>query len=223
MGTLILTTFFAGLGSAIIGFMYLNGTEDLALPFTVNILLGVNMFISAVIDTTITVALIISLSGMVAGFNSETDGTIRRIMRLSAETGLPTTVCAVLGAFMAVVFPMDQITTVNIVWAFVWPLPSLYAFSLISTLAARKTVSEGGSFPSNSGPLSVSVVGGSASKYRGAKNARNQENLANSIAVLQTTTATVNVDLELYSMPVEQEKGGMEDGNGKLSAVQWAS
>ncbi|KAL8279490.1 hypothetical protein RQP46_008052 [Phenoliferia psychrophenolica] len=224
MGFLIVASFLAGIGSAIIGFMYLSGTEDLALPLTVNILLGVNMFISAAIDTSITLSLILSLRKKIAGFNEETDGTIRRIMRLSAETGLPTTVVCVLGALLAVVFPMEDITTVNIVWAFVFPLPSLYAFSLISTLAARKTVSEGGSFPSNSGPHATTSIGGSASQYRsGAKQGTRKGTFAQSVTVHQSTTAAVNVDLELYEMPVEHGEKGSHDELDGLPKVQWAS
>ncbi|KAL8278090.1 hypothetical protein RQP46_009550 [Phenoliferia psychrophenolica] len=226
MGILIVVAFLAGLGSAIIGFMYLNGTQDLALPFKVNVLLAVNMYVSAGIDATITVALIVSLRGMVAGFNSETDGTVRRMMRLAAETGLPTTVVATVGALMGSVFPMDDISTVNIVWAFVWPLPSLYAFSLIATLAARKTVSEGGSFPSTGQPGSGTTPGRTTGGHRtgaGTFNNRPKDTFAQSISVMQTTTAAVNVDLELYAMPMDNEEKGVRDSNADLPTVQWAS
>ncbi|KAK4701598.1 hypothetical protein P7C70_g4633, partial [Phenoliferia sp. Uapishka_3] len=95
------------------------------------------------------------------------------------------------------------------------------AFSLISTLAARKTVSEGGSFPSNSGPNSTSL-GGNASRGPKSKNGgRVKDQFAQSIQVHQTTTAAVNVDLELYDLPLE--KGSVQHEGGDLPKVQWAS
>lgn len=40
---------------------------------------------------------------------------------------------------MAVAFPRDSVTTVNIIFAFVYPLPALYTLSFLSTLRARQS------------------------------------------------------------------------------------
>lgn len=49
------------------------------------------------------------------------------------------TVVALTGAVLAVCFPQSDLTTVNILFTFVYPLPSLYVLTFITTLRARES------------------------------------------------------------------------------------
>lgn len=86
---------------------------------------------SAVADITITASLCYYLARQKSGF-SATDDTINKIIRLTVQTGLITTLFAILDVVCFLVLPH---TTINFVWDFA--LSKLYTNALISTLNAR--------------------------------------------------------------------------------------
>lgn len=97
---------------------------------------------SAAVDMMNTTALVMLLKAKILGFNARTDGVIKRWIELAFVTVLPTTVLAVTGAALSFAFP-DGHPAANTPLAFWEVMPSLYASSLISTLAAREKIRVG--------------------------------------------------------------------------------
>lgn len=71
---------------------------------------------------------------------TSTDSILSTIAATAMKAAISTTLFALTGALMATVFPPDQISTVNAVFAFNLPLPSLYSISLIYTLSSRQSL-----------------------------------------------------------------------------------
>ncbi|KAK4704207.1 hypothetical protein P7C70_g2008, partial [Phenoliferia sp. Uapishka_3] len=63
------------------------------------------------VDVTVTVALYLVVKDKMVGFNASTDTMISQLIRLSVETASYTSGTAVLGALMAVVFPVNSLST----------------------------------------------------------------------------------------------------------------
>ncbi|KAM0749377.1 hypothetical protein T439DRAFT_48756 [Meredithblackwellia eburnea MCA 4105] len=137
IGVMILVAWVASIGSGIMNLEFTWGTWEEALPFTYNNVTGTWLWISAGIDVIITVSLSWTLRKHIAGFNQNTDSMLRRLIRLGMQTAAYTSVFEVCGALFAVVFPPANIATVNVLFAFAFPLSSLYTLSLLATLSSR--------------------------------------------------------------------------------------
>ncbi|PFH47885.1 hypothetical protein AMATHDRAFT_87450 [Amanita thiersii Skay4041] len=86
---------------------------------------------SAIADVLITITLTYSLSRRKTGF-SNTDTYINKVIRLTVQTGMGTTIFAMLDVICFLVLPH---TTINFIWDFT--LSKLYTNALVSTLNAR--------------------------------------------------------------------------------------
>jgi len=86
---------------------------------------------SAIADITITISLAYYLAHRKSGFTA-TDDTINKIIRITVQTGLITTLFSILDVICFLVLPH---TTINLLWDF--SLSKLYTNALISTLNAR--------------------------------------------------------------------------------------
>ncbi|ORY83592.1 hypothetical protein BCR35DRAFT_303482 [Leucosporidium creatinivorum] len=132
--SIIITTMYAWAVAHNLG-PFAGGTDSL---YVTNVMIGVWNWLSACVDCVITITLWLVLREHVRGFSSATDNLLRRIVALSIRTASLPALMALSGAFMAVVFPKDSVTTLNLIFAFTYPLPSLYALSFLSTLRARE-------------------------------------------------------------------------------------
>ncbi len=126
-----------GAGIASLGFTYNFVHRIEATGLNYNKMIGTWMWLSAAVDVTLSATLFLSLRKHLE-LSENGDTAIRRILHTAALTASYTTLFAVLGAFMSVVFPQDNLTTVDILFAFDLPLAALYATSLLTTLASRK-------------------------------------------------------------------------------------
>ncbi|KAF8519875.1 hypothetical protein BU17DRAFT_89450 [Hysterangium stoloniferum] len=86
---------------------------------------------TAVVDVLITISLTVSLSRRKTGYTG-TDNAIRKIIRLTVQTGLITALFAILDVVCFLVLPHSAI---NFAWDF--PLSKLYTNALMSSLNAR--------------------------------------------------------------------------------------
>ncbi|KAJ8489892.1 hypothetical protein ONZ45_g13395 [Pleurotus djamor] len=86
---------------------------------------------SAAADIIIAASLVVSLRGKKTGIKS-TDDTLRRIIRLTVQTGMVTAIFATLDVIL---YLAVQGAAFNFIWDF--PLSKLYTNSLLSTLNAR--------------------------------------------------------------------------------------
>lgn len=146
---------------ASLGFTYnfISALETTGLNY--NKMVSVWLFLSAAVDVALSATLYLSIRKHL--FLSENgDTAIRRIMHTAALTASYTSVFAVLGALMSVVFPQSNLVTVDILFVFdreqctaafackcqailtdcsclaTVPLSALYSVSLLTTLASRK-------------------------------------------------------------------------------------
>ncbi|KAM0746853.1 hypothetical protein T439DRAFT_329539 [Meredithblackwellia eburnea MCA 4105] len=142
MGVSILVALVGAAGCGYLGIYLANGgTAENLLPFTYNAVSGAYLWICAFIDISISLALLLCLRRHIAGFNVNTDLTLRRVINLGMETAAITAGFATIGAAMAVSFPSTNIATTNVVLCFTEALGSLYVLSLLRTLSSRKSSS----------------------------------------------------------------------------------
>ncbi|KAL8276374.1 hypothetical protein RQP46_011219 [Phenoliferia psychrophenolica] len=94
---------------------------------TVDMCDGIWLWLSAAVDISISVSLYLVIRKLIAGLNPSTDTTIVSLIRLSVETASYTSLVAIGGALMSVVFPENRLSAANILYAFTFPLPSLFA------------------------------------------------------------------------------------------------
>lgn len=106
---------------ASLGFTY-NFVDKLeATGLNYNEMVSVWLFLSAAVDVTLSATLYLSIRKHL-DMSENGDTAIRRIMHTAALTASYTTLFAVLGAFMSVVFPQTNLVTVDIV-SYELPLP----------------------------------------------------------------------------------------------------
>lgn len=106
----------ASIGVTIAGYGFLFGYSDNLLPLTYNVLVLIWFCLGAAIDLVLTATLIVCLRRSVLGFNPNTDGAIKRIMRVALQTASYTSLLSVTGAVMAALPPQPR--TINAVFAF---------------------------------------------------------------------------------------------------------
>ncbi|KAM0746788.1 hypothetical protein T439DRAFT_109411 [Meredithblackwellia eburnea MCA 4105] len=87
MAILIISGFLGTAASTVIELKLINGTLAQDLPLTDRAVTALYCWIMAFVDVIIAVTLILRLRKHVAGFNKNTDRTLRRLMRLSIKTG----------------------------------------------------------------------------------------------------------------------------------------
>ncbi|KAJ1303218.1 hypothetical protein OPQ81_011417 [Rhizoctonia solani] len=117
---------------------------------------------SAIADTAITIVLSWYLHSHRTGF-SKTDDLITRLIRVTVQTGLITTVWALIDLLMYLVVPNSLHLLFNL------PLPKLYSNSLLSTLNAR------GGWGNDSIGGNGNTTGGISAPVSSIKTPRNQE------------------------------------------------
>ncbi|KAI5475078.1 hypothetical protein MNV49_001954 [Pseudohyphozyma bogoriensis] len=92
---------------------------------------------SCFVDVVNSATLCYLLKKRVAGFNSATDSTIHRVIRLAVETGSYTAVMAFAGAILSAVLDLNSYYVANINYMFWILLTPLYTISLLTTLESR--------------------------------------------------------------------------------------
>lgn len=107
-------------------------------PFTFSVTAAINLWTSAAIDLFLSATLIAALRKRVLGFNRATDGVIRRLMRTAATTASYTAVFSTIAAALSATRPASSLTGATNFLVFSIPVSSLYALSMLATLAARK-------------------------------------------------------------------------------------
>ncbi|ORY89064.1 hypothetical protein BCR35DRAFT_300856 [Leucosporidium creatinivorum] len=137
MAFLIFMAWIANVGSSILNVMICFNTEAQAAPFTYNSLAGTYLWCAAAIDLAISSTLVFQIRSLKSG--ASTDSLLSTIATTAMRAAVPTTLFAFVGALMATIFTSDRIATVNAVFAFNLPLPSLYTISFIYTLSSRQT------------------------------------------------------------------------------------
>ncbi|KAF5347958.1 hypothetical protein D9756_010214 [Leucocoprinus leucothites] len=115
---------------------------------------------SAVCDAIITVALVWFLSSRRSGF-TETNDLVNKIIRLTVQTGLITSICAITNAFLCAFAPF---LSMNFLFAF--GLSKLYTNSLLSTLNARRWWSD----PKMAGSMSAAATLGNRTGQQSLSN-----------------------------------------------------
>ncbi|KDN41710.1 hypothetical protein RSAG8_07241, partial [Rhizoctonia solani AG-8 WAC10335] len=178
VGLVLAVQFAAGAATTVAAFRVVDFTRFGELKLQISLWL----VSSAVADTAITVILSWYLHAHRTGF-SKTDGIITRIIRITVQTGLFTTVWALVDLIMYLAVPNSLHLLFNL------PLPKLYSNSLLSTLNARggwgnDSMGGGGS---STGGISIPVS---------IKTPRSHER---QLAVPQNLRGSKGVDYELNS------------------------
>ncbi|KAI5479417.1 hypothetical protein MNV49_003561 [Pseudohyphozyma bogoriensis] len=135
---LIFVSFVSSMGTGIAFVYFVLGIDYRLGPMTFNIIAGVFLWVSAGVDLIITVTLVFSLKSHMVGFNETTDSALRRIINLAMRTAAVTTTFDIIGALLSTSFPQSNPYTSDALFAFLYPLGSLYCLSLISTLSSRR-------------------------------------------------------------------------------------
>ncbi|KAK4052232.1 hypothetical protein OIO90_004454 [Microbotryomycetes sp. JL221] len=136
----ILVALLASVSVTAIGFLYLYGQEDKALPITFNMSVSVWLFCSMFVDVAVSLALLYNLRSRIAGFNPATDSLLRALVQTAIRTAAYTAVVSIAGAVVSVSFHEDNLYTTDIQYALWYPLSALYGLSLFTTLYSRKVV-----------------------------------------------------------------------------------
>ncbi|KAI5481615.1 hypothetical protein MNV49_002841 [Pseudohyphozyma bogoriensis] len=123
----------------ILSFMLRANMLEKALPMSFPVATGMWLWGSAFVDVLITVSLCVLLNKRIIGYNSSTDGVLRKIMRLAIETASYTAIAATIGAILSYAFPADSLNA-NSSAAFWLPLSSFYALALLITLGSRSKI-----------------------------------------------------------------------------------
>ncbi|KAL8278944.1 hypothetical protein RQP46_008613 [Phenoliferia psychrophenolica] len=78
-----------------------------------------------------------SLPIAISEFSFNTDSVLKKLGALAVRTAAYTALVALAGAIASVVIPFDNLRLTNVPCAFFLPMPSLYAFSLFTTINSR--------------------------------------------------------------------------------------
>lgn len=97
---------------------------------------GLWLVAGAVVDIQISAALVVQLLKRIRGFSSNTDSTLRKLIRISLSSASFTAITALIAAILNFGISTDSLYF-NTAISFFVPLPSLYALSLFSNLNAR--------------------------------------------------------------------------------------
>ncbi|GAA6022381.1 hypothetical protein JCM10207_004746 [Rhodosporidiobolus poonsookiae] len=117
-------------------------THNQSLAFAnFNDLLLAWLLCSSVVDLLVSISLAASLKTRLAGFNSQTDGLIRRLAANALATAAYTAILAAAGCTLSGVF-RNSTLDYTIAYAVWMPLPCCYGISLYTTLSSRRTVEE---------------------------------------------------------------------------------
>lgn len=143
VGVIMLTSFAGAIGASYFDFVSISPTNSKSICTVWKITNALFLWGSAFVDSINTSVLCFLLATKVAHFNQRTDSLLKKIMVLSIETALYTTVAAIVAAVVVLTYinPTSS-TTVAVSWAFWVPLPSLYTLSLLTTLVSRERHNE---------------------------------------------------------------------------------
>lgn len=139
IGFLILASVWACTLVTAIGFMYLNHTEEDALPLTFNIGVACWLWCAAAIDVSISAGLYWNLRSRASRTsNTATRSILSTLVRTAVFTASYTSIVSIGGALVSVMFHESALFTTDVQYAFHLPLSSLYALSLLVTLFSRQ-------------------------------------------------------------------------------------
>ena len=130
----IAVAFLAQTGALAIGVLLAHDSEADFHGFTLNLLNGVWLWLSTFVDCSLSIALYVLLRRRLEG---SVQG-LRSVVRVAFQTALLTSVLSLAGAVCAVAWSEEDAMTSAINISFSLPLASLYALSLIVTLASRR-------------------------------------------------------------------------------------
>ncbi|KAL8290615.1 hypothetical protein RQP46_002873 [Phenoliferia psychrophenolica] len=94
-------------------------------------------FLSAGTDSIITVSLVLVLRKEQRGIRRSTDDILRQLISLTMRTGAMTSLFALTCAFVGLGLRNASISSVTMLYLFVYPLSALYVLSYLFTLSAR--------------------------------------------------------------------------------------
>ncbi|GAA5918561.1 hypothetical protein JCM6882_002336, partial [Rhodosporidiobolus microsporus] len=111
------------------------------LNFKYSTALAIWLWSSTGVDVLISLALACTLRSRIAGFNSRTDGLLKRLIVVALQTAAYTAVISLVGAAVATAFEnAHDYHTSAAGFAFWLPLPALHAISLYTTLSSRRVI-----------------------------------------------------------------------------------
>ncbi|GAA5938961.1 DUF6534 domain-containing protein [Sporobolomyces koalae] len=139
MGVAILTSFTGAILTTATSFMYYNNTIG-SISIDFNQTVAIWLWASLAVDVAISVSLFVTLKQRIGGFNKTTDSLLRKLIVISLRTAAYTSVLAVAGAIVSLVFKDSNPAFALLHFAFWTPLPPCYAVSLYTTLGARKKI-----------------------------------------------------------------------------------
>ncbi|GAA6062405.1 hypothetical protein JCM10212_006191 [Sporobolomyces blumeae] len=140
LGLTILTSLVFSLLTTASGFMYFYGTPNkIVLDYNKSAALW--LWTSASADVAISVSLYFTLKQRL-GHSAKTDSILRKLILTALQTASYTSVLAVTGAIVSLIFKVDQSSNALLHFAFWMPLPGCYALSLHTTLATRRTIDQ---------------------------------------------------------------------------------
>ncbi|GAA6062734.1 hypothetical protein JCM10212_005937 [Sporobolomyces blumeae] len=141
MGLAIVASFTGAILTTTTSFMYYNNTiNNVNLTFNQSVALW--LWAAAFVDVGISLSLFVTLKQRIAGLNTKSDSLVRKLIVVSLQTAAYTSVLAVAGAIVSLVYRDNNPAYALLHFAFWTPLPSCYAISLYTTLAARQTIDE---------------------------------------------------------------------------------
>ncbi|ORY78455.1 hypothetical protein BCR35DRAFT_332336 [Leucosporidium creatinivorum] len=140
----ITTAFLGAILYIACSFIYRAG-KDLPAHLAFGDAVGIWLWSNACIDIFNTITLLLVLRKRIMHWNEATDNIIRRLMKLAVQTAFLPAVLAVIGAAMAFSFNNTSPDAIyqNVAGSFYQPLSSLYAISLLATLASRGSFGSG--------------------------------------------------------------------------------
>lgn len=133
---LIAGAFLAEVGEMVVATLVARDPRVDLHGFTFNNLGATWLWTSTFVDGSLSLALYALLRRKYAG-GSLASGGLRSVVRVSFQTAALTSVFSLTGAACGVAFPSSDVRRQNVILAFCLPLGSLYALSLLVTLASR--------------------------------------------------------------------------------------
>ncbi|GAA5881844.1 hypothetical protein JCM16303_006478 [Sporobolomyces ruberrimus] len=158
VGVCIISSLTGAILTTATSFMYYNDTiSKVSLSFNQSV--AIWLWTGAFVDLAISLCLFITLKQRIGGFNRQTDSLLRKLIVVSLQTAAYTSVLAVAGAVVSLVFKDSNPAFALLHFAFWTPLPPCYAISLYTTLASRQKINDQlGSHFSHLGPRGIEAT-----------------------------------------------------------------
>ncbi|BGP16840.1 hypothetical protein JCM10213_003340 [Rhodosporidiobolus nylandii] len=120
------------------GMLYAQGAddEDLTIPWNTGV--SIWLWSSALADVVLSASLAYNLRKRIAGFSTQTDGLLRKLVHVSVRTASYTAIVSLVGAIVATIWQDDDIKTTEINIAFWTPAAALHGIALFTFSSAGR-------------------------------------------------------------------------------------